>query len=115
MDGDRSSPVIVNSLLCFVANFRHEAKLLALIEGHFPQESIHAAITLLTKLLSGGDVAKQQMMLGAINGAGSAALLKLFDVLSGQANAPVFAAADLKELPMALAGIGEGGSTLGVH
>lgn len=83
---------VVNSLLCFIGNFRPHARLEALIQTYFSATTQQTAHAILTQLL----------MASSDKSNGSASLLSLFDQLTATSNAPIFAAADLNALPMVL-------------
>lgn len=84
--------MVVNSLLCFCTNFRHEPRLEQLL-AQFPAESRRLAQRTLLQLLPEG---------AAAGGPRPAALLQLLDRVNGAPDRPVFTAADLTGLPLRL-------------
>ena len=86
-------PVVVNSLLCFIQNYRDHPKLAGLVDDYFSKASIAQARQLIVEL----------------NGVDEGDLFSLFDQL-GDDGCPVpsFVADDLSALPMTLVGDDDG-------
>lgn len=87
MDGER--PIVVNSLLCFLHNYRDNPKLDQFL-NFFSTETFKIAYQTLMDLIP--DKEKPDHM----------SLLDLLDKVNGYSHAPVFAASDLTVLPLSL-------------
>lgn len=98
-------PVVVDSLLCFLQNFRHLSHLPSILLSHFPAPSFVRSLQLLTQLSPGpDDILFTSSSSSAHNPPEDVlslirSLLNRFERLSSSNNAPMFAAADLLSLP----------------
>lgn len=90
-------PVVVNSLLCFLKNYREQSNILQIIDQYFTLESRRLSYQILLELLSETD------RMTVASSPCTPSLLELFDrVLQSDALIPVFAADDLTILPLSL-------------
>uniref|UniRef100_A0A1I7X527 GED domain-containing protein n=1 Tax=Heterorhabditis bacteriophora TaxID=37862 RepID=A0A1I7X527_HETBA len=84
-------PVIVNSLLCFIHNFRGNPRVRSLVEEYFSKTAIAEARSLLSeKIVSSEVVAIPEDV------------FELYDLLVTKGDSLQFAATDLTNLPLAL-------------
>lgn len=92
-------PVVVNSLLCFLHNYRKCDDLEILIAKYFSDATQLAAKNVLIELLpdtENGYVASQKLK--------ESPLLALYDRVASFDNCPLFAASDLSSLPLVIIG-----------
>lgn len=90
-------PVVVNSLLCFLKNYREQANILQIVDQHFTLESRRIAYQILLELLSESD------KLAVASSSCTPSLLDLFDRVSqSDTPLPIFATDDLTVLPLSL-------------
>ncbi|KAI1731958.1 putative zinc finger protein [Ditylenchus destructor] len=96
--------VVVNSLLCFINNFRRHVRLDTFICTYFSESAQQAAYNLLVELLADAKIhncaTSPQEGRKTTNKADM--ILSSFDQLIATTHAPVFAAADLTLLPLVL-------------
>ena len=115
MGDHHRAEVIVDPLLCFISNFRHEPNLEHIVAGHFSQSVKDRSQNLLLDILS--DIATESSsrtgeppsslsrnLIEDHKKHSNLSLLALFDRLALFENTPIFAAADLTELPLVLIG-----------
>lgn len=97
MNYNAGRPVVVNSLLCFLKNYRDQNNILQIIDQHFTLDSRRLSYQILLELLSEND------KLAVVSSSVSPSLLELFDRVS-QSNIvlPIFATDDLTVLPLSL-------------
>lgn len=90
-------PVVVNSLLCFIYNYRNHASLETILSRYFSDSIQTTAKNVLLDLLSDADPDSPSK---------DASLLAVFDRIASSEMCPVFAASDLTSLPISLLGAG---------
>lgn len=98
-------PVVVNSLLCFIHNYRQALlphQLDALLRNYFSKSAIAMAQATLAELLPPHLASGSASASASASGAAAEDLLQLFDRISQSPHSPVFAAADLNALPLTL-------------
>lgn len=92
-----SPPVVVNSLLCFLKNYREHPSIVHIVDQHFTHESRRLAYQVLLELLSEAD------KLAVATSQRTPSLLELFDrLVQSESSAPIFATDDLTVLPLSL-------------
>uniref|UniRef100_A0A914H1A0 C2H2-type domain-containing protein n=1 Tax=Globodera rostochiensis TaxID=31243 RepID=A0A914H1A0_GLORO len=96
--------VVVDSLLCFVHNFRQLPHLRSILTRHFPVPSFVRSFQLLVQLSPDPDDLVSPLCSSHPEGVDSLlnSLLLRFDRLSSTGQAPIFAASDLLSLPLRL-------------
>ena len=110
MSNSNKKPVLVDSLLCFLHNFRQEPQLQAVVLRHFSPATLRNSLRLLCAIDSG------QPQFGMPTGAAELlqVLLQHLDRLEASEEAPIFAASDLLNLPFRmLTDNGDGGAQVG--
>jgi hypothetical protein len=96
--------VVVDSLLCFIKNFRHEANLEALVAEHFSPATQSFSTNLLLDLLQKSDEFSLQQQEPPKFPATFKQTLALFDRIASGNEAPLFVTDNLTCLPMVLLG-----------
>jgi hypothetical protein len=92
-------PVVVNSLLCFIHNYRNYENLEAFVAKYFSEATQLAAKNILMELLSDLENGYSTPQLKE-----STTLLMMFDRVASSESCPVFAASDLASLPLVMIG-----------
>lgn len=93
------SAIVVDSLLCFVKNFRLEPSLEELVEKHFSPSTKSLSVNTLLDLLADANVDVLPEAVGSIT---IKQILALFDRLVASGQAPTFVTPNLTSLPLVL-------------
>ena len=86
-------PIVVNSLLCFIQNFRNHPQLEVLTRGYFSKPVCDSARATLMAIFTDADDDTSDL-----------SLFELLDKTNTLDPVPIFVAADLTSLPMVLIG-----------
>lgn len=98
MSNSNKKSVLVDSLLCFLHNFRQEPQLQATVLRHFSPATLRNSLRQLCAIDSG----KPQFVMPTTTEEIFQVLLQQVDQLEASGEAPIFAASDLLNLPFRL-------------